>query len=399
MDIITLAMSKKSGGGITPEQLAQIEQNKNDISRLSEEKVDQTQLTNAVNDALTEAKESGEFDGAKGEKGDTGEKGADGTSVTISSVSESTEDGGSNIVTFSDGTKLTVKNGSKGSQGEKGEQGEQGIQGIQGEKGDKGDKGDTGATGENGQDYVLTDADKEEIAKIVEDNVSVNIETAVENEKGNIVQLIIDELQGLPVFGVVDNNNNITVTSQLSSGTYTLKYENEDGTLMDVGTITIDGGAIVIVNLLESAVGAQGTVLNDVGYADGYYLSGNANVSGNNSYLSSDASHFATGFIPYTKAQAQAGVPIYVKNITLDTTQSHTRMGAYPSYDYATYLDPVKFSAGESYITVEQLGDNYYKITPTTSFISTVAIDFNYIRFSFSGSGSGVIITVDQPIS
>lgn len=37
MDIITLAMSKKSGGGITPEQLAQIEQNKNDISRLSEE--------------------------------------------------------------------------------------------------------------------------------------------------------------------------------------------------------------------------------------------------------------------------------------------------------------------------------------------------------------------------
>lgn len=37
MDIITLAMSKKSGGGITPEQLAQIEQNKNDITRLSEE--------------------------------------------------------------------------------------------------------------------------------------------------------------------------------------------------------------------------------------------------------------------------------------------------------------------------------------------------------------------------
>ena len=50
-----------------------------------------------------------------------GKDGADGTSVTVSAVSESTADGGQNIVTFSDGKTLTVKNGSKGSQGEKGE--------------------------------------------------------------------------------------------------------------------------------------------------------------------------------------------------------------------------------------------------------------------------------------
>lgn len=40
--------------------------------------------------------------------------------VTPVSVTESTEDGGSNVVTFGDGTVLTVKNGSKGSKGDTG---------------------------------------------------------------------------------------------------------------------------------------------------------------------------------------------------------------------------------------------------------------------------------------
>ena len=61
--------------------------------------------------------------------------------VKISSITENTQDGGSNIVTFSDGKTLTVKNGSKGS------------------KGDKGDKGDMPI---KGTDY-FTEDDKEEI--------------------------------------------------------------------------------------------------------------------------------------------------------------------------------------------------------------------------------------------
>jgi hypothetical protein len=46
-----------------------------------------------------------------------GAAGKDGASVTVKSVSESAADGGSNVVTFSDGKTLTVKNGSKGSAG------------------------------------------------------------------------------------------------------------------------------------------------------------------------------------------------------------------------------------------------------------------------------------------
>lgn len=58
-----------------------------------------------VGSVLQTAKDSGEFDGK------------DGTSVTVANVSESAEDGGSNVVTFSDGKKLTVKNGTKGANG------------------------------------------------------------------------------------------------------------------------------------------------------------------------------------------------------------------------------------------------------------------------------------------
>lgn len=115
--------------------------------------IDTDELNAAVEVALTEAKESGAFkgekgdkgdkgdtgergpqgatgasgatgatgpQGVKGDKGDKGDKGADGTSITITKISESSLDGGTNIVTFSDGSKLNIKNGSAGSAGEGG---------------------------------------------------------------------------------------------------------------------------------------------------------------------------------------------------------------------------------------------------------------------------------------
>lgn len=97
--------------------------------------------------------------------------------VTPVSVTESTEDGGSNVVTFGDGTVLTVKNGSKGSKGDTGPQGPQGDKGDigpQGEKGEKGDKGDKGDPGENGADttYSFT-ADKATASDGTEQTVTV----------------------------------------------------------------------------------------------------------------------------------------------------------------------------------------------------------------------------------
>lgn len=77
-------------------------------------------------DGYTPVKGVDYFDGTNGKDG------ADGTSVTVSSVTESTTDGGSNVVTFSDGKTLTVKNGTKGSAGADGAKGADGKTPVKG---------------------------------------------------------------------------------------------------------------------------------------------------------------------------------------------------------------------------------------------------------------------------
>lgn len=85
--------------------------------------------------------------GPKGDKGDIGPQG-------IQGIPGEKGDQGPKGETGAQGPK-----GDKGDTGERGPQGEQGIQGIPGDKGPKGDPGN---------DYVLTDADKQEIAGMVD---------------------------------------------------------------------------------------------------------------------------------------------------------------------------------------------------------------------------------------
>jgi uncharacterized protein YjbI with pentapeptide repeats len=68
----------------------------------------QDNLPVAINEALAQAKASGEF------KGDPGESGK---SITVESVDKSEDDGGDNVITFSDGSSIIIKNGTKGDSG------------------------------------------------------------------------------------------------------------------------------------------------------------------------------------------------------------------------------------------------------------------------------------------
>jgi hypothetical protein len=217
-------------------------------------------------------------DGADGSPGSAGK---DGTSVTVKSVSESAADGGSNVVTFSDGKTVTIKNGSKGSTGGKGDTGATGQRGtgllpvttapsgyttavggitpkyrmaistIKTQSGVtevllgdtvrysyyhypiayldtsyayfttrvsiRGATGAEGAAGADGKDYVLTEADKSEIAS-----------------------LVIEMLGGNPIFGVVDANNHIVLNGDLPDGTYSVKYEMDDGKTISIGNLVLD---------------------------------------------------------------------------------------------------------------------------------------------------------------
>lgn len=155
-------------------------------------------IQTSINDALAAAKRSGQFDGKNGENGvgiasiestavsvgqstpvsiilDTGESyditippGANGTSVTVKSVSTSSVSGGDNVVTFSDGKTLTVKNGIQGIPGPQGPQGPQGtgitILGSYTSESALNAAHPTGNVGEayliNGNLYVWSDNDK-----------------------------------------------------------------------------------------------------------------------------------------------------------------------------------------------------------------------------------------------
>lgn len=251
---------------------SEIQQKLNKIDSLASEsyvdgvvstKLDNTQLTSAINTALAQAKASGEFDGTNGKdgvsathswngttltvtsasgtssanlKGDKGDsiKGADGVSISsVKQTTTSSADGGSNVVTvtLSNGTTstFTVKNGSKGSDG---------INGT------NGTNGKDGKTPVKGVDY-FTAADQEAI-----------------------VQQVIAAL-GTPVFGRVDADNNIILTGELADGTYTIKYEDAEGEVIDIGSIVLSDEVEIPITWGKGKINtSNGTVdTSDASYA------------------------------------------------------------------------------------------------------------------------------------
>ena len=143
-------------------QTGAVELTAEDVGAIAE-----TELQNAINTALEQAKASGEFDGADGAPGKDGTSAThswNGTVLTITSASGTSS------------ADLKGEKGDKGEQGLRGMQGEQGIQGIQGEKGEKGDKGDKGADGKSAYAYAVeggyTGTEEEFAAKLAEETYS-----------------------------------------------------------------------------------------------------------------------------------------------------------------------------------------------------------------------------------
>ncbi len=103
-----------------------------------------------------------------------------------------------------------------------------------------------------------------------------------EADKAEMVALVIENLGGNPVFGYVDENNNILVQGDLADGSYSVKYEMEDGSTVDIGNLVLDSNVYYSVtnNLTNCINGNSETeVIEGNSYSavisanDGYELS------------------------------------------------------------------------------------------------------------------------------
>ena len=72
----------------------------------------------------------------------------------------------------------------------------------------------------------IDESDEKKADKVNEAELYTMLEKVFSESVGNIL-------------GYVDENNSIVLNSNLASGTYILKYENEDGTYIDITEINV----------------------------------------------------------------------------------------------------------------------------------------------------------------
>lgn len=127
---------------------------------------------------------------------------------------------------------------------------------------------------------------------------------------------------------------------------------------------------------------------NGTGYKNGVY------ASSTSPYESGDSECVTTGLMPYGTGVT---TPIYIKGVTIDTSKSHCRIHGF-SADKTLTIMAATGSALNTYFTIETLGDQYYKVTPTASWTGVSGGYADYLRFSLIGTGENLVITLDEPI-
>lgn len=133
--------------------------------------------------------------------------------------------------------------------------------------------------------------------------------TLTEDDKALIVAQVIQSLGGNPVFGYVDENNNIIVQGSLAAGTYAVKYIMEDGTTVSIGNLIL-GEAVhysVTKNLSNCTISSS---VNQV-MPGGKY---NATITPNASYVLSTV-NVTMGGVDVTASVYSNGV-INISSVT-----------------------------------------------------------------------------------
>lgn len=173
--------------------------------------------------------------------------------------------------------------------------------------------------GEPGKDYVLTEADKAEIAAMV-----------------------IESLGGNPIFGIVDENNNIIVSGNLPGGTYSVAYEMENGNKVNIGDLVLDDNVYYTVtnNLTQCTSNNSATKVVQGG-------SYSATISAKSGYELSSVKVTMGG--TDISSSAVSGGKITISNVTGNIVITATATEIVVTPTYTNLFDPSKATINYRY--------------------------------------------------
>ena len=199
----------------------------------------------------------------------------------------------------------------------------------------------------------------------------VDYNTPADQEE--IVQQVIAAL-GTPVFGRVDVENNIILTGELAEGTYTIKYEDTEGNVVDIGT-------------LDNAGVPEPAYTNLANSSDSNWIIGKRY---NSSKVLTD---FSGGVITNYFDVSGCKEAIHVKGIKLKE-DGNSRIYVYSSEANAplSYANTQSTSA----ITVSNYDPAVYIIP--ASHVNTYSNKLWRLGGLLTGTSADVIITIDEKI-
>ena len=214
-----------------------------------------------------------------------------------------------------------------------------------------------------------------------------------EEDLEDIVQQVITTL-GTPVFGTVDNDNNIILSGNLVDSNYTIKYESADGEMITIGELIVSQH---VINQIIFAINSDGTEFVGANGEDGYKTGYRLNSSG----VETEVEGFnVTGFI-----KVHPNDVVYIKNMGF-------KMGDFSgsAYCYLSVYDSSfnLITFGQAASTMVEYVTSTYTIDETTNNLVSVTLDNSvtsdmnnaaYIRMSYIPvDNQEPILTLNQPI-
>lgn len=195
-----------------------------------------------------------------------------------------------------------------------------------------------------------------------------------------IVQQVVAAL-GTPVFGRVDSANNIILSGELASGTYTLKYENEHGKTTMIGTLEHDANATAYTNQIPLSTDTDGTIYNGTGYKTATRWSDSSAKPTNVTNVNATTPAFFTGLIPVKR-----GDRIRLLNCWIDSNQISADYSPYGNQTWG--LKVLTFAEDKTTI----VGSAAWTDLPAIIWFENPVIDENGLVTGFDITNDGVFL-------